>query len=150
MSIPYTSTSLAIKGYADSALAKSETNDCVVRAIASAFDIEYFKAHKWVADKFNRKPKKGTFGFPAGMDRMSTNNTRMNYKRTKTIDPKHLTTNGGKSKMTVGTFAKEYNIGTYIIRVDRHAFTIKDGSVIGNPNDATQLRKIIKNAWKIS
>ena len=150
MSIPYTSTSLAIKGYADSALAKSETNDCVVRAIASAFDIEYFKAHKWVADKFNRKPKKGTFGFPVGMDRMSTNNTRMNYKRTKTIDPKHLTTNGGKSKMTVGTFAKEYNIGTYIIRVDRHAFTIKDGSVIGNPEDATKLRKIIKNAWKIS
>ena len=149
MSIPYTSTSLAIKGYADSVLAKSETNDCVVRAIASAFDIEYFKAHKWVADKFNRKPKKGTFGFPVGMDRMSTNNTRMNYKKTKTIDPKHLTTNGGKSKMTVGTFAKEYNIGTYIIRVDRHAFTIKDGSVIGNPEDATKLRKIIKNAWKI-
>ena len=51
--------------------------------------------------------------------------------------------------MTVGTFAKEYNTGTYIIRVARHAFTIKDGSVIGNPNDATQLRKIIKNAWKI-
>ena len=150
MSIPYTSTSLAIKGYADSALAKSETNDCVVRAIASAYDIEYFKAHKWVADKFNRKPKKGTFGFPVGMDRMSTNNTRMNYKRTKTIDPKFLTTNGGKSKMTVGTFAKEYNIGTYIIRVDRHAFTIKDGWVIGNPEDATKLRKIIKNAWKIS
>jgi hypothetical protein len=51
--------------------------------------------------------------------------------------------------MTVGTFAKEYNTGTYIIRVDRHAFTIKDGSVIGNPEDATKLRKIIKNAWKI-
>jgi hypothetical protein len=150
MSIPYTSTSIAIKGYADSALAKSETNDCVVRAIASAFDIEYFKAHKWVADKFNRKPKKGTFGFPIGMNRMSDNKTRMNYKSTKTIDPKHLTTNNGKSKMTVGTFAKEYNIGTYIIRVDRHAFTIKDGSVIGNPEDATKLRKIIKNAWKIS
>ena len=150
MSIPYTSTSIAIKGYADSALAKSETNDCVVRAIASAFDIEYFKAHKWVADKFNRKPKKGTFGFPIGMNRMSDNKTRMNYKSTKTIEPKHLTTNNGKSKMTVGTFAKEYNIGTYIIRVDRHAFTIKDGSVIGNPEDATKLRKIIKNAWKIS
>jgi hypothetical protein len=80
---------------------------------------------------------------------MSTNNTRFNYKRTKTIDAKYLTTNKGKSKMTVGTFAKEYNIGTYIIRVDRHAFTIKDGSVIGNPNDATQLRKVVKNAWKV-
>jgi hypothetical protein len=149
MSIPYTSTSQAIKGYSDSALAKSETNDCVVRAIASAYDIEYYKAHQWVANKFKRQFRKGTFGFPTGMNAMSDNNTRFNYKRTKTIDPKYLTTNGGKSKMTVGTFAKEYNTGTYIIRVARHAFTIKDGSVIGNPNDATQLRKIIKNAWKI-
>ena len=81
---------------------------------------------------------------------MSDNNTRFNYKRTKTIDAKYLTTNGGKSKMTVGTFAKEYNTGTYIIRVTGHAFTIKDGSVIGNPDDPTKLRKIIKNAWKIS
>ena len=83
------------------------------------------------------------------MDRMSTDNTRFNYKRTKTIDPKYLTTNNGKSKMTVGTFVKEYNRGTYIIRVARHAFTIKDGWVIGNPEDATKLRKVIKNAWKI-
>jgi len=149
MSIPYTSTSQAIKGYSDSPLAKSERNDCVVRAIASAFDIDYDKAHQWVAKTFNRKPKKGTFGFPTGMNRMSDNNTRFNYKRTKTIDAKYLTTNGGKSKMTVGTFAKEYNTGTYIIRVTRHAFTIKDGHVIGNPDDATALRKIIKNAWKI-
>ena len=149
MSIPYTSTSQAIKGYTESALAKSETNDCVVRAIASAFDLHYDKAHQWVAKTFNRKFRKGTFGFPIGMDRMSNNNTRFNYKKTKTIDSKYLTTNGGKSKMTVGTFVKEYNKGTYIIRVARHAFTIKDGSVIGNPNDATQLRKIIKNAWKV-
>jgi len=149
MSIPYTSTSLAIKGYSDSTLAKSERNDCVVRAIASAYDIEYNKAHQWVSDKFKRQFRKGTFGLPIGMDRMSTDNTRFNYKRTKTIDSKYLTTNNGKSKMTVGTFAKEYNRGTYIIRVSGHAFTIKDGSVIGNLEDATKLRKIIKNAWRI-
>ena len=149
MSIPYTSTSLAIKGYSDSALAKSERNDCVVRAIASAYDIEYNKAHQWVSDKFKRQFRKGTFGLPIGMNGMSDNNTRFNYKKTKTIDPKYLTTNNGKSKMTVGTFVKEYNRGTYIIRVARHAFTIKDGSVIGNPEDATKLRKIIKNCWKI-
>jgi hypothetical protein len=83
------------------------------------------------------------------MNKMSDNNTRFNYKRTKTIDPKFLTTNNGKSKMTVGTFVKEYDKGTYIVRVSGHAFTIKDGSVIGNPNDAEQIRKVVKNAWKI-
>jgi hypothetical protein len=149
MKIPYTSTSIAIKGYSDSALAKSERGDCVVRAVASAYDIHYDKAHQWVADNFKRKPKKGTYGFPIGMNKMSDNKTRFNYKRTKTIDPKFLTTNNGKSKMTVGTFVKEYDKGTYIVRVSGHAFTIKDGSVIGNPNDAEQIRKVVKNAWKI-
>ena len=147
--IPYTATSLAIKGYSESPLAKSERSDCVVRAIASAFDIQYDKAHTWVQKTFNRKPKKVTFGFTQGMDKMSINNTRFNYKKTKTIDSKYLTTNGGKSKMSVGTFVKEYDKGTYIIRVANHAFTIKDGSVIGNPQDATKLRKVIKNCWKI-
>jgi hypothetical protein len=149
MPIPYTSTSIAIKGYSESLLAKSERRDCVVRAVASAYDIHYDKAHQWVTNTFKRKPKKGTYGFPHGMDRMSINNTRFNYKRTKTIDPKFLTTNGGKSKMTVGTFVKEYDKGTYIIRVSGHAFTIKDGSVIGNPEDATKLRKVIKNCWRV-
>ena len=149
MKIPYTSTSIAIKGYSESPLAKSERADCVVRAVASAYDIHYDKAHQWVTDNFKRKPKKGTYGFPIGMNKMSDNKTRFNYKRTKTIDPKFLTTNNGKSKMTVGTFVKEYDKGTYIVRVSGHAFTIKDGSVIGNPNDAEQIRKVVKNAWKI-
>jgi uncharacterized C2H2 Zn-finger protein len=149
MKIPYTATSIAIKGYSESPLAKSERADCVVRAVASAYDIHYDKAHQWVANTFKRKAKKGTYGFPIGMNKMSDNKTRFNYKRTKTIDPKFLTTNGGKSKMTVGTFVKEYDKGTYIVRVSGHAFTIKDGSVIGNPNDAEQIRKVVKNAWKI-
>ena len=149
MTIPYTSTSQAILGYSESQLAQSERGDCVVRAIASAYNIHYDRAHKWVADTFGRKPKKGTWGFPVGMDKMSVAGTRFNYKKTKSLPPDHLTTNGGNSKMTVGTFVKQYDKGTYIIRVTAHAFTIKDGSVIGNPSDATQLRKIIKNAWKV-
>ena len=96
--IPYTANSIAIKGYSESPLAKSERADCVVRAIASAFDIQYDKAHTWVQKTFNRKPKKVTFGFPQGMDKMSINNTRFNYKKTKTIDSKYLTTNGERVK----------------------------------------------------
>lgn len=149
MKLPYTATSQAIKGYQDSQLAKSERRDCVVRAIASAYNLEYDKAHKWVKETFNRQDKRGTYGFPQGMNKMSDTKTRLNRKVVKTIESAHLKTNGGKSQMTVGTFAKEYDKGTYIIRVTGHAFTIKDGSVIGNPDDATSLRKIVKNAWKI-
>ena len=55
----------------------------------------------------------------------------------------------GTSQMTVGSFVKLYDKGTYIVRVSGHAFTIKDGSVIGNIDDATRVKRIVKNVWKI-
>jgi hypothetical protein len=54
-----------------------------------------------------------------------------------------------KRKMTVGTFAKQYSKGTYILSIRGHAFTIKDGTVIGNQNDATRLRAIVEQAWEV-
>lgn len=146
--IPYTKTSVAIKGYGDSKLAKSERGDCVVRAIASAYDIEYDGAHSWVAKTFGRKPKSGTYGFPNGMNRMSQNGDKLNRKVVKTLTESDLK-GRGVGNMTVGSFAKLYDRGTYIIRVPHHAFTIKDGVVIGNPQDSTRVKRIIKNAWKI-
>lgn len=146
--IPYTKTSLAIKGYGDSPLAKSEKRDCVVRAIASAYDLEYDKAHKWVATTFSRKPKCGTYGFPLGMNRMSQNGDKLNRKVVKTLTQSDLK-GRGIGNMTVGQFVKLYDKGTYILRVPNHAFTIKDGVVIGNPDDSVRIKRIIKNAWKI-
>jgi hypothetical protein len=51
--------------------------------------------------------------------------------------------------MTVGTFATKYPKGTYILTVKQHAFTIKDGIVIGNLEDSTKKRKIVQAAWKV-
>ena len=150
MKLNYIANNEAIKGYAESKLAAQEHADCVVRAIASAYDITYDRAHKWVQDTFSRKPRKGTFGFLSGMDKLADAKSRLNYKLCKKIDPNHLKTNGGKSQMSVGTFVKLHDKGTYIIVVSRHAFTVKGGQVIGNPSDATRLRKIIKKAWKIA
>lgn len=147
--LPYTSSSTAINGYRDSEIAKKENRDCVVRAIASASGMTYDKSHKWVANKFNRKPKKGTFGFTGGMNGMTRDNLRLNRKTVSTIPNDHLKTNNGKSRMTVGTFIKQYDKGTYILRVTGHAFTIKDGVVIGNYEDATKTRRIVYNAWRI-
>lgn len=147
--LPYTSTSTAINGYEDSILAKKEDNDCVVRSVASASGMTYDKAHKWVADKFNRKPKKGTYGLAPGFNGMNNNKLKLNRKTVTTIPSNHLTTNNGKNRMSVGTFIKQYDKGTYIISVTGHAFTIKDGVVIGNWEDATKIRKVVKNAWRI-
>ena len=42
-----------------SLLAKSEKNDCLVRAFANAFNVTYDIAHKFTAEKFERKFRKG-------------------------------------------------------------------------------------------
>jgi hypothetical protein len=51
--------------------------------------------------------------------------------------------------MTVGTFVKRNPTGTFLVIVKQHAFTIKDGVVIGNHEDAVKTKKIMKCAFKI-
>ena len=58
--LPYCKTSDAIIGYEQSELAKSENNDCVVRALASAYDLPYETAHSFVSKRFSRKNRQGT------------------------------------------------------------------------------------------
>jgi hypothetical protein len=132
----------SIKGYSESQLAKSETRDCVVRAFASACDWDYNKAHQFVAKEFLREPKSGTKRFIPTMNKMVTEGRKLGRKKIKTIlDP---------SIKTVGQFVKWYDRGTYIIVISGHAFTIKDGQVVGgNWNDAQRMRCQIKGVWKI-
>ena len=61
--LPHISSSKAIKGWDSSSLAKSETNDCVVLSIASAFSVSYEEAHEFVKNTFKRKFRKGTIRF---------------------------------------------------------------------------------------
>ena len=70
-----------------------------------------------------------------------------------TINSRHwpLITTYGKtrlSKMTVGTFLKEYPKGKYLLHVRSHAFTIIDGVVMGNLADARQMKCRIIDAYK--
>jgi len=160
--LPYEATSKAIQGYSESLIAKSETNDCVVRAFASAFDITYDKAHKYVKDKFGRKDHQGTYGTVITLNKMADNKTQVNYKKVKTIgktikDTPYKTlvyevkVKGEKvnRQMTVGTFIKQNPTGTFFILVAQHAFTIKDGVVIGNYEDAVKTKKIVRTAFQI-
>jgi hypothetical protein len=160
--LPYEATSKAIKGYTDSVIAKSETNDCVVRAFASAFEVSYDKAHTYVKEKFGRKDRKGTYGTVFKLNKMVENKTQVNYKRVKsvgkTVGNQDLKTleyevkvkgQKVKRKMTVGTFIKQNPKGTFFILVSGHAFTIKDGVVIGNYEDAVKTKKIMKFAFEI-
>ena len=153
----YICSSDYIKGVKESTKAKRETNDCVVRAIASATDMDYDTAHEYVRKTFKRKEGKGTHDFQYKMNIMAKNGEKINGKSIKIITEEHNTmfyyvTVKGVKKLrstTTGSFIKKYPKGTFVIVVNRHAFTIKDGVIIGRSQDGKQLKKQIYNVWKI-
>ena len=160
--LPYCTTKEAIKGYAESPIAKGERNDCVVRAFASSFGVSYNYAHKYVKENFGRKDREGTHGTVTTMNILLMKKTTINGKRiTRLGDPifmyhthsmKYKVKVKGEMvdrKMTVGTFAKKNPVGTFFILVSGHAFTIKDGVVIGNWDDAVKKKRIIKHVFEI-
>ena len=149
-----------------SSLALNEKNDCAVRAFANAFAITYDTAHKFAADVFGRKPKRGTksmfptlakLGFAQfdlftdslfpetktySIHPVARNNKRIGIVNT---DYTHKVVNH-----TVKTFCSKFNKGTYILTVSNHALVIKDGIVIDNPNyKFTGYRRIVESACLI-
>lgn len=76
------------------------------------------------------------------MNKMVLEGRKLGRKKIKTVNDSSI--------KTVGNFVKWYDKGTYIIVISRHAFTIKDGVVVGgNWNDAQRMRCQIKSVWKI-
>ena len=153
----YISSTEFIKGAKESSLAKSESSDCVVRAIASATEMDYDSAHEFVKKTFKRKNRKGTQGFGYTMNVLSKNGEKINGKTIEIITEEYntmlyyVTVKGVKKvrNTTTGSFIKKYPTGTYVVVVRGHAFTIKDGVVIGNIEDGKKMKKHINGAWKI-
>jgi hypothetical protein len=150
-----TSSSSYIIGYSDSKIAKSETNDCVVRSFASAFKVTYDEAHQFVTSKFNRKPRKGTARFVTIMNNMSNHSQNLFGKTLRRLGDGNTKNSmkfpdGVKMRnMTTFQFLKKYPKGTYMVMVSGHAFTISDGVVIGNHEDVLKTRKVILQAWEV-
>jgi hypothetical protein len=143
-----------IIGYNESAIAKGERNDCVVRAVASTFGLEYNIAHRFVAEEFGRKPRKGTFNTAIKLS--SLNNIKgIPYS----VIPKANLTypgsarhqkNGGKpTNITLSMFIEKYPKGKYLVIKKGHAFSVIDGVVVGNKSDGNHLRVKIYFAIKV-
>lgn len=161
--LPHEATGKVIKGYIDSKIAKGETNDCVVRAFATSFEVSYDYAHKYVAEEFKRQPRKGTFGTAMTIVNMYTGGVVVNNKKIYPIGEKSnritipysltykVNVKGEliERQMTVGTFIKKNPKGTFFVLVKGHAFTIKDGVVIGNFEDAVKAKRPMRCAFEI-
>lgn len=155
--LKYIPTKDAIIGYGDSVIAKGETNDCVVRAISSAFQMHYDRAHEFVRVKFGRQNRKGTRFFVGGMRRMEDDGQDINLKSFESMGDQHgrmayevkVKDKVVKRKMTTGTFIKKYPVGRYLVVVRGHAFSIINGEVVGNVEDAKMKKRVIVSAFKV-
>jgi hypothetical protein len=150
----FISSTSYVTGLSDSALAKRETNDCVVRAVATAFVLSYDEAHTWVAETFKRKPRKGTSGCRLFFSNAVQQSKLIHGKEIKQVGDSAtgcLKTVYGINKwnMTVGTFLKMYQKGTFLVFVRRHAFVILNGVVIGNAEDAARLRVRVQRVYEV-
>jgi hypothetical protein len=146
------------KSYKDSKKSGRERNDCVVRAITETFGVPYDDAHAIAADKFKRKPQRGTMSvYPIFLD-LNKAGYKIGEYEIDYIPHWDLTYKGSKSriglydnkddknyKITVGMFLKQRPIGRYLVIVSGHAFSIVNGVIIGNKRDAERLKVRIEN-----
>jgi len=143
-----------------SLLAKSEKNDCVVRAIANAFNISYDVAHEFTAKEFKRKFRKGTkavystfkslgeVSFDLFQDTLFPITKEYKLKCVKKPVNKEYTHK--KVNYTVKTFCAKFK-GTYIVLVNKHALVIKDGVVVDNGDMRfTGYRRVVESYVKVS
>jgi hypothetical protein len=149
--LPYIQTSTAIIGYSESVIAKNERNDCFVRAVASSFECPYDTAHAWVKEKFKRQDGKGTRYVACKLATMQSEGEKFNNRQVEGIEKlrTYVTATYKMKRTTLNQFIKKYPTGTYIIIVRGHAFTLKDGAVIGNTEDAKSIKKVVHDAFKI-
>ena len=145
-----------------------ESNDCVVRSFATAFDISYDEAHDFCKNEMKRKDRKGVMTFyllkvlnsgnkifgkivkKIEYDPVEVKKTKKTYFGEYTESYTYnLYTKRGKtiSKLTVGTFIKNNPKGTFLISVRGHLFVVKDSKIFGNLDDYKQKRKIINSVW---
>ena len=151
-----------------SEIAKREKNDCVVRAIANACDVNYNQAHKFVADKFDRKKGKGTQMFTYVLDKVE----KMEFDEVGQLD---LFGNGITRKLkcvgkapkqggdlvnpkykhkpvafTVKEFAQKFKTGKFILAVKGHALAVKNGVIVDNRDKQFGgYRRVVEAAYQV-
>lgn len=146
-----------IRDFNSSIIAKSETNDCVVKAIAVIYGCTYDMAHETAKHDMDRKDREGVQMMTLinwimkvqWCERVLTEQPKISFLPSpKTV--KIIKKTGKKifHKMTVGTFIKQYPTGRYFVIVKGHIFAVVDGEILGNPNDAIKLKTIVHHAFK--
>ena len=155
-------TSTELSSYMES----KETNDCVVRAIKYAFDVEYSDAHYFCETKLKRKRYQGTYtniyltavkqAFNRKIKRLGKKNdwgriVLSRPKNTRYWDPKtsKYKRRIERTPFKVKDFIKAHPKGSYILTVRGHAFALVEGVVKGNWNDGKKENREVISAYQV-
>ena len=144
-----------------SLLAKSEKNDCLVRAFANALNITYDVAHSFTAEKFERKFRKGAKMTIDKLSKLGKVSFELfkdtlfpvtkEYKLKCVNKPVNASYTHKRVNYTVKTFCAKFSKGTYIVLVNKHALVIKNGIVVDNPNNRFDgYRRVVESVIKVS
>jgi len=137
-------------------LAQKETNDCVVKAIATAVETSYNDAHDFAKNYLMRNDRQGThlntFAPNICKEEMQVGRKTVKFKK---LDKKRIT-NRYKVKgeifdrqKTVKSFIKDNQKGTFIVTVAGHALTIKNGMIIDNVGEEFRPTRKVQGALKV-
>ena len=144
-----------------SLIAKGEKNDCAVRAFANAFNITYDIAHKFTAETFKRKARKGTKKVYSTFSTLGKVTFDLfkdtlfpitkEYKLKCVNKPVNASYTHKQVAYTVKTFCAKFSKGTYIVLVHKHALVIRDGIVVDNADMRfTGYRRVVESYVKVS
>jgi|TARA_X000001388_G_C2169813_1_gene99356 hypothetical protein len=152
----YTKSTNIIKGKSN--IQAGESNDCSVRAYATALDVTYDSAHKFVKDTYNRINRKGCMRMVSTTNKLEGKDleiegTEFNIKPVK----KHYITNRYKlrgevieRKKTVKSFLKDFGTGIYLVMVSGHVFTVKNGTMIDNAGEEWRPTRKVEDVFEIT
>lgn len=139
-------------------LAKTEHNDCVVRAFMAALDISYDQAHAWVKKYMKRVNTKGTYTAAYGKSVIGTvkNSKKINfigshpskscYKHSFGSDKVLVNKQYKKATgYTLKSFMENNPVGRFVLIVQGHAIAVVDGVLYGNSNDRHQ--GLYRSVW---
>lgn len=155
--LDYQYASEVIANYKESVKARNEKNDCFVRAVASASGSSYDAAHAYVKETFKRQERQGTMFVDSTM--LSIEGKLQEFGRVKVKFEKL-----GKEKIkntyklhgelidrqkTVKSFIKTNPVGTFIVLVAGHAFTIKNGVLVDNQGEEFRPTRKVQSAYKV-
>lgn len=110
-----------------------QSNDCTVRALATACQLSYDAAYDILKDAGRSSGRR--FRMQDWLDQQ-TWAKKISFPAVK-----------GRPRMNVATFSRQYQHGTYIVRVAKHVFAVRDGVVFDDNHNRPD--RCVYTAWRI-